>query len=356
MQLAAQFIRLSKFAVIGVAVSLAACSSGPAVKRTTSAPVSSASQSIPVTQIEASPQDLLSEAQAVWQHGADPGQRDTLLLDAAAALLQQGDIPSAQQILVSLAPATLTGPLQARAYALIAQSYLDQDDIDPPALIASLRPLSEDRETRHLQLSVLAQLYPMQQQWLEAASALAQVMEPGADSVNQVWQWINKVPDNKLAAATGRYPELEPYIALRQILQQYGLQTQSLQRELNQFTQVYRGTPLVENLPASVRQANLLSHGQIAKADRTLDEERSHVEPDQRRHRRRRHPVVGRNSEKREKSVHYASILRPAGGLGFGRSLYRKPGDGETVMLNRFAGPGSFRYCWANRFGPRRKR
>ncbi|WP_137166090.1 penicillin-binding protein activator [Salinimonas lutimaris] len=266
MQLAAQFIRLSKFAVIGVAVSLAACSSGPAVKRTTNAPVTSASQSMPVTQIEASPQDLLSEAQAAWQHGADPGQRDTLLLDAAAAFLQQGDISSAQQILVSLAPATLTGSLQARAHALIAQSYLNHDDIDPPALIASLHPLSEDRETRRLQLSVLAQLYPMQQQWLEAASALAQVMEPGADPVNQVWKWVNKVPDNKLAAATGSYPELEPYIALRQILQQYGLQTQSLQQELNQFTRVYRGTPLVENLPTSVQQANLLSHGQIAKA------------------------------------------------------------------------------------------
>ena len=266
MQLAAQFIRLSKFAVIGAAVSLSACSSGPTVKRTTSAPVASVSQTIPVNDSEASPEDLLSKAQSAWQQGAAPEQRDTLLLDAAAAFLHQGDTASAQQILVTLAPATLSGPLQARAKALIAQSYLDHNDIDTKALIDTLQPLSEDTAIRRLQLSVLAQLYPMQQQWLEGASALAQVMEPDPDNVSQVWQWINKVPANKLDSATGRYPELEPYIALRQILQQYGLQTQALQQELNQFTQVYRGSPLVKNLPASVRQANLLRHHQIAKA------------------------------------------------------------------------------------------
>jgi hypothetical protein len=57
-------------------------------------------------------------------------------------------------------------------------------------------------------------------------------------------------------------------------------------------------------------------HGEVAESDRPLNEERSQVEAEQRRHRCRGHSVEGRDSEKWKMIVDCVNLLRPAAGLG----------------------------------------
>ncbi len=259
MHLASSSHLVLKCILFSAVLSLTACSSGPSKQRP--APVSTpdtVSKEPPVT---LSPEALIANARQIWQQQSDKAQRDTLLLDAATAYLQQDRPQQARQILLMLNNDQLERKQQVRANTLIAQSYIGAPKAEPARLIDLLLPLDTETGLKTRQLRTLTALYERQGDYLAAANAMVQYKQPDANTVALLWQWVNKAEVSDTAAST--YPALQPYLALRDLVVTYGLNHQALASQLQQFKQVYRGQPLVQHLPPAIEHAASLSVNNI---------------------------------------------------------------------------------------------
>lgn len=243
-------------------LSIAGCTS-PAT-RAPEKPI--ATDTMPVIEkVEQSPESLLLRAQQM-EPDADPNQVTRVLLDAATAYLQREQPAQAQHILLSLISQPLDTPEKRRAETLIAQSYMDDPSADTEQLIDLLMPLAADVQVKNHQLTLLTHLYERQQNYLTAAASYAQIMTDDADSVERVWQWVNKVPASEIKQQSAQYSNLQPYVALYNLVAEHGLNTAQFNRELKRFSRVYRGTPLVTHLPEPIVQAAELRRRDVQKA------------------------------------------------------------------------------------------
>ncbi|QJR80086.1 penicillin-binding protein activator [Alteromonas pelagimontana] len=245
---------LAQFMVIALMLSLFACSSSRAPQ--SSRPIVS-QPNLPNQPkvITETPESLISQAQEAWQQDHNGDKRNQLLMDAATSYLQEGKLAQAQQILVSIESGPLSTPLRLRANMLIAKSYLQSPDADSEELLALVSPLAADDEVKAQQLAVQTELYQRQQDWLGAANAYVQSVAPTEESVARTWQWVNMASREAFPSAESQFPALEPFLALRQLIQESGLQPRQLQQALNQFKQVFRGSPIVEYWPQELDQA-----------------------------------------------------------------------------------------------------
>ncbi|WP_018983298.1 penicillin-binding protein activator [Salinimonas chungwhensis] len=215
-----------------------------------------------IKQVEQTPESLLRQAQQIQQRG-DSRQLNDILLDTVIAYLQDDQRIHAQQVLLWLLEQPLSRLQRSRVNTLIAQAYVDDPGIEPEALIDLLQPVEKDEQLSERQLSLLTTLYLRQQDYLAAAAAYVQFMPNTAASVDKVWRWINSVPASEINQASGQYPELQPYFALRALVADNGLQSASLQQALDNFTRVYRGKPLVDHLPEPITQAAMTRYKEI---------------------------------------------------------------------------------------------
>jgi len=259
---ASYYYLIIKCVLLGGVLSLAACSSGPSAPRPV--PVSQPETVGTETPVTLSPQALIAKARQVWEEQRDKDLRDTLLLDAVTAYLQEQQPRQARQLLLTLKNNRLGREQQARANTLIAQSYMDSAQAEAGPLIELLLPLDNEAGLKARQLRILTTLYERQQDYLAAANSLLQYMQPNAHTVTQVWRWVNQAqPDS---SATSEYPALQPYIALRNLVVEHGLNASELATQLQQFRQVYRGQPVVTYMPGPITQAASLSAEEIDTA------------------------------------------------------------------------------------------
>ncbi|QPG06239.1 penicillin-binding protein activator [Salinimonas marina] len=259
---ASYYYLIVKCVLLGGVLSLAACSSGPSAPRP--APVSQPETVGTETPVTMSPQALIAKARQVWEQQSDKDARDTLLLDAATAYLQQQQPRQARQLLLTLKNSRLGREQQVRANTLIAQSYMNSAQAEAGPLIDLLLPLDNEAGLKARQLRILTTLYERQNDYLAAANSLLQYMQPNAHTVAQIWRWVNKAEPDR--SATTEYPDLQPYIALRNLVVQHGLNTNELSTHLQQFRQVYRGQPVVTYMPEAITQAASLSIDELDTA------------------------------------------------------------------------------------------
>ncbi len=238
-------------------VILSACSSSP-VKPTNKAPAQVIS---PVEKENAAftPEQLVEQARTVWQEEQDTEKRDALLLDAAAMYINQLDALKAQTLLKTIERRSLSDALRERANLLIAQLYMDSSEASANELLSLVSPLSENNQIRQQQLHLQTELYYRLQDWDAAANALIVSKPASKETVSKTWEWVNRIPKEQVSTAQQKYPELRPYLSLRELVATYGLQPDSLQHNITQFKRFFRGHPLLDYWPDSVTQATEVS-------------------------------------------------------------------------------------------------
>lgn len=213
-------------------------------------PVKQREITVPVT---TTPEALVEKAQSVWQSERNELKRNDYLLDATQLYLEQENPVRAQQLIFALKKSSLTAAQTQRLNLYIVQSYLHDPNADDETLLSLLSPLADNDQIKQQQLEAQESLYVRQQRWLAAANTLVALDNGDSEASKQIWAWVNKADDQQRQEAEQQFPALEPYLALHNIAQTSGLDKARFQQQIDTFKHVYRGHPVVENLPEDIQ-------------------------------------------------------------------------------------------------------
>lgn len=205
---------------------------------------------------QVTPEHKLLEAKKVWQQRRDKLSRDTLLLDATALYLDQGDTLLAQQVLLELKQDGIEPRLHDRFALLLAEAYINNDNADPVKLHALLEGLSTSTAK---QAEIQTRLFAKQGMWADAANSVLNTTQSEKDKVDQAWSWIKQLDDQALLKADKQFPALRPFIALRNLTKQYAESAAQLRQGIRQFQLSYPGHMLATYLPEDIEKAKQIS-------------------------------------------------------------------------------------------------
>lgn len=247
-----------------ISLILSGCGSTP---QQSNAPVVRVQEAPTVVQeVQDTPLKLITRAKSTWLSTGDETQRNAYLLDAAELFHEQGDTVSAHQILMELANETLTPALAARFKLLVAQSQYDGANVSTTELITWLN--EQEYVPSALQsdyAELLYRLYSEQGNAIDSVDQLLKTSRPDEEKVEASWNLVSALPEYQLNAISSSYPELAPYIALRQLAVEYAYDSAALSQAVDQFTTVYRSHPLVQFFPSDVTQALTINSPEIDK-------------------------------------------------------------------------------------------
>ncbi len=236
------------FQLAGVALItslLAACASKPVTTTGTSVPsVITAPEEIDDV---SGPREKIDMAHKVWQEQRDALLRDTYLIEAADGFLSLGERDKALQVIYTLREQGVVDQLKDELNFLTAAAYLDSD-ISPTELLPLVTAGQLDGKWQRRQLAIQRQLYIASNQYLAAANSQLMLEDPDQDTIIDIWRWVNKATDAERDAASGKYPLMQPFLALYELIETHGLDTPALTRSLAQFRQVYRGHAIAEHI------------------------------------------------------------------------------------------------------------
>lgn len=237
---------------------LTGCGSTP---KTQSKPVVVEPTPIETTQVEdnVTPEHKLLEAKKVWERTRNKEQRDTLLLQAADLYLQNQQPVLAQQVLYEVKEDGISGVNQSYYSLLVTKAYAGMPDASAEELLAMLDGVTGTGETAFQKAELQTQLFTQQGNLAAAANSVLKTNLTDEEKVQQVWQWITSIPASSLDSVGSAYPDLSPFITLRELTEENASSPEKLAKSLQQFKQVYRGHVLENALPENVIEATQLT-------------------------------------------------------------------------------------------------
>ena len=237
---------------------LTGCGSTP---KTQSKPVVVEPTPIETTQVEdnVTPEHKLLEAKKVWERTRNKEQRDTLLLQAADLYLQNQQPVLAQQVLYEVKEDGISGVNQSYYSLLVTKAYAGMPDASAEELLAMLDGITGTGETAFQKAELQTQLFTQQGNLAAAANSVLKTNLTDDEKVQQVWQWITSIPASSLDSVGSAYPDLSPFITLRELTVENASSPEKLAKSLQQFKQVYRGHVLENALPENVIEATQLT-------------------------------------------------------------------------------------------------
>ncbi|MEC7510299.1 MAG: penicillin-binding protein activator [Pseudomonadota bacterium] len=237
---------------------LTGCGSTP---KTQSKPVVVQPTPIETTQVEdnVTPEHKLLEAKKVWERTRNKEQRDTLLLQAADLYLQNQQPVLAQQVLYEVKEDGISGINQSYYSLLVTKAYAGMPDASAEELLAMLDGVTGKGETAFQKAELQTQLFTQQGNLAAAANSVLKTNLTDDEKVQQVWQWITSIPASSLDSVGSAYPDLSPFITLRELTEENASSPEKLAKSLQQFKQVYRGHVLENALPENVIEATQLT-------------------------------------------------------------------------------------------------
>jgi len=237
---------------------LTGCGSTP---KTQSKPVVVEPTPIETTQVEdnVTPEHKLLEAKKVWERTRNKEQRDTLLLQAADLYLQNQQPVLAQQVLYEVKEDGISGVNQSYYSLLVTKAYAGMPDASAEELLAMLDGVTGKGETAFQKAELQTQLFTQQGNLAAAANSVLKTNLTDEEKVQQVWQWITSIPASSLDSVGSAYPDLSPFITLRELTEENASSPEKLAKSLQQFKQVYRGHVLENALPENVIEATQLT-------------------------------------------------------------------------------------------------
>ncbi|MEE3307217.1 MAG: penicillin-binding protein activator [Pseudomonadota bacterium] len=238
---------------------LTGCGSTP---KTQSKPVVVEPTPIETTQVEdnVTPEHKLLEAKKVWERTRNKEQRDTLLLQAADLYLQNQQPILAQQVLYEVKEDDISGVNQSYYSLLVTKAYAGMPDASAEELLAMLDGVTGTGETAFQKAELQTQLFTQQGNLAAAANSVLKTNLTDDEKVQQVWQWITSIPASSLDSVGSAYPDLSPFITLRELTEENASSPEKLAKSLRQFKQVYRGHVLENALPENVIEATQLTN------------------------------------------------------------------------------------------------
>lgn len=237
---------------------LTGCGSTP---KTQSKPVVVEPTPIETTQVEdnVTPEHKLLEAKKVWERTRNKEQRDTLLLQASDLYLQNQQPVLAQQVLYEVKEDGISGVNQSYYSLLVTKAYAGMPDASAEELLAMLDGVTGTGETAFQKAELQTQLFTQQGNLAAAANSVLKTNLTDDEKVQQVWQWITSIPASSLDSVGSAYPDLSPFITLRELTEENASSPEKLAKSLQQFKQVYRGHVLENALPENVIEATQLT-------------------------------------------------------------------------------------------------
>ena len=237
---------------------LTGCGSTP---KTQSKPVVVEPTPIETTQVEdnVTPEHKLLEAKKVWERTRNKEQRDTLLLQAADLYLQNQQPVLAQQVLYEVKEDGISGVNQSYYSLLVTKAYAGMPDASAEELLAMLDGVTGTGETAFQKAELQTQLFTQQGNLAAAANSVLKTNLTDDEKVQQVWQWITSIPASSLDSVGSAYPDLSPFITLRELTEENASSPEKLVKSLQQFKQVYRGHVLENALPENVIEATQIT-------------------------------------------------------------------------------------------------
>ena len=237
---------------------LTGCGSTP---KTQSKPAVVQPTPIETTQVEdnVTPEHKLLEAKKVWERTRNKEQRDTLLLQAADLYLQNQQPVLAQQVLYEVKEDGISGVNQSYYSLLVTKAYAGMPDASAEELLAMLDGVTGTGETAFQKAELQTQLFTQQGNLAAAANSVLKTNLTDDEKVQQVWQWITSIPASSLDSVGSAYPDLSPFITLRELTEENASSPEKLAKSLQQFKQVYRGHVLENALPENVIEATQLT-------------------------------------------------------------------------------------------------
>ena len=237
---------------------LTGCGSTP---KTQSKPAVVQPTPIETTQVEdnVTPEHKLLEAKKVWERTRNKEQRDTLLLQAADLYLQNQQPVLAQQVLYEVKEDGISGVNQSYYSLLVTKAYAGMPDASAEELLAMLDGVTGTGETAFQKAELQTQLFTQQGNLAAAANSVLKTNLTDDEKVQQVWQWITSIPASSLDSVGSAYPDLSPFITLRELTEENASSPEKLAKSLQQFKQVYRGHVLENALPENVIEATELT-------------------------------------------------------------------------------------------------
>ena len=237
---------------------LTGCGSTP---KTQSKPVVVEPTPIETTQVEdnVTPEHKLLEAKKVWERTRNKEQRDTLLLQAADLYLQNQQPVLAQQVLYEVKEDGISRVNQSYYSLLVTKAYAGMPDASAEELLAMLDGVTGTGETAFQKAELQTQLFTQQGNLAAAANSVLKTNLTDDEKVQQVWQWITSIPASSLDSVGSAYPDLSPFITLRELTEENASSPEKLAKSLQQFKQVYRGHVLENALPENVIEATQLT-------------------------------------------------------------------------------------------------
>ena len=237
---------------------LTGCGSTP---KTQSKPVVVEPTPIETTQVEdnVTPEHKLLEAKKVWERTRNKEQRDTLLLQAADLYLQNQQPVLAQQVLYEVKEDGISGVNQSYYSLLVTKAYAGMPDASAEELLAMLDGITGTGETAFQKAELQTQLFTQQGNLAAAANSVLKTNLTDDEKVQQVWQWITSIPASSLDSVGSAYPDLSPFITLRELTVENASSPEKLAKSLQQFKQVYRGHVLENALPENVIEATQIT-------------------------------------------------------------------------------------------------
>lgn len=209
------------------------------------------------------PEHKLLEAKKVWQQTRDKAQRDSLLLEAVALYIAQGDNLLAQQILFEMKQDGVASALEDSFAIHAAMAYQNDPSSSPAQLTALLENVKSSPELAAKLAELQANLFAKQGLWLEAANSTMATELEAEQKVATVWAYLNEVHSDDLAKIDNQHPKLQPFLALRELTIEHAKKPSEFTRAVQQFQQVYTGHILAEHLPDDVALAVQLTVPQL---------------------------------------------------------------------------------------------
>lgn len=189
--------------------------------------------------------------------------RQSYLLQATRAHLIQGQLASAQQLLSTLTPQSLSSDDQQLEQQLL-RSMLLAAQHNMPEAIKALRAQSNWLVTPPRWQSFYQQKSSLQLSngaVIDAAISLMalapQLTEPRRLGANQqqIWQLLSRVTSDELNDATSSVSHFDGWQALVLLTRHAAISPTKLQQALTQWTLYYPGHPAIENLPQQLIDA-----------------------------------------------------------------------------------------------------
>ena len=183
----------------------------------------------------------------------DVYQRNGYLIQTAESFQAEQQCVKSIKMLEVLKPEIEDNRQQAQLNLTLAECYLVLSDDGLGKAEQIVSKLDNDYGYQARLSAVLAQIYVLKKQWLNAANALQATNIEESQKTQETWQWVKQLNLAELEKARLSEEKLQAWLQLAIITKRYALQPELFSQQLVSWQSRHLGHPLVTALPDDIQ-------------------------------------------------------------------------------------------------------